>query len=772
MKPDEKESGIDLQQSQCRITGPQNERGLLAGTFLCFISGVYGILAAVTILAELKYDTFIVYAVLLLISGAIWGWLYVIQGSHLILWGCLFAVTAGTIFWNQAFLLEIVRQIIRGDLTPLLTMSEDVETVICSFVMSWGALCLYELTFHTRSGFFPVAVFAAVIGGQIYLGFAVSYYEICLLTFYLLSAEVLHHKKRLEQKAKKGVFALKSGGGDGIAAVEVCTALLLVAAYFVVTSSLRDHLYQIPLNIEAAVSQRLPQLFWQDPNEAVINRGELRGQNTQRVRVEMSEQPNGSILVKSFVGSGYLGDEWEEADESEYLAQEYMMNPSARETGNLYEEAFYDAASSLFQAISLDVRYSIITEDLTGDRVYRPYFATKTGEVGTEHSFDAYYVSSIMLMMEQRDNDLTVGTLPVGPYAQYVQEEYTKLPYGLERLKALCASHPAEGTEAITSQILELLWDHASYNLEPDPIPYGEDVAEYFLFERKEGYCQHFATAAVLMYRMYGIPARYVSGFVAPITSFEEGDNGWQAVLYGGQAHAWAEIYQSGLGWIPVETTPPGSIEGINDRSYEADPSLVISADDLESETESAQESEAETPAPTQPVTEAVPSSASEPAAPSDPETGGIAGQTSVLKVLSWIGGIVGSLLAASAVLGGSVYAAKERRRRLLQKQKNASATQMLESVMGMLHLRGLLRAYQGDEEDMALVLAEAVPQISERDAKLFLAAVERETFGNTPISHQERENARFVKEKTAELVYPQLGWWKRLYFRYGKVYG
>ena len=56
-------------------------------------------------------------------------------------------------------------------------------------------------------------------------------------------------------------------------------------------------------------------------------------------------------------------------------------------------------------------------------------------------------------------------------------------------------------------------------------------------------------------------------------------------------------------------------------------------------------------------------------------------------------------------MLGGSVYAAKERRRRLLQKLKNASATQMLESVMGMLHLRGLLRAYQGDEEDMALVL-------------------------------------------------------------------
>ena len=157
----------------------------------------------------------------------------------------------------------------------------------------------------------------------------------------------------------------------------------------------------------------------------------------------MSEQPNGSILLKSFVGSGYLGDDWEEADESEYLAQEYMMNPSARETGNLYEEAFYDAASSLFQAIILDVRYSIITEDLTGDRVYRPYFATKTGEVGTEHSFDAYYVSSIMLMNGTERYDLTVRYSCLWDRMPNMFRRSTQSFLMVwKRLKALCASHP------------------------------------------------------------------------------------------------------------------------------------------------------------------------------------------------------------------------------------------------------------------------------------------------------------------------------------------
>ena len=89
-------------------------------------------------------------------------------------------------------------------------------------------------------------------------------------------------------------------------------------------------------------------------------------------------------------------------------------------------------------------------------------------------------------------------------------------------------------------------------------MPLGEEVAEYFLFEGGQGYCQHFATAATLLYRLYGIPARYAAGYAVQPEEFEESEDGlYRAVLTDGQAHAWVEIYLKDAGWIPVEVTPP-----------------------------------------------------------------------------------------------------------------------------------------------------------------------------------------------------------------------
>lgn len=58
------------------------------------------------------------------------------------------------------------------------------------------------------------------------------------------------------------------------------------------------------------------------------------------------------------------------------------------------------------------------------------------------------------------------------------------------------------------------------------------------------------------MYRIYGIPSRYAVGFRVTPDLFEEQEDGrYKAVLTDEQAHAWAEIYFDGEGWLPVETT-------------------------------------------------------------------------------------------------------------------------------------------------------------------------------------------------------------------------
>ena len=85
----------------------------------------------------------------------------------------------------------------------------------------------------------------------------------------------------------------------------------------------------------------------------------------------------------------------------------------------------------------------------------------------------------------------------------------------------------------------------------------GETPIAYFLNESKTGCSPHFASAATIMFRMLGIPARYVVGYAASESLFTaQSDGTYTAVLQSDNAHAWTEIYISGTGWLPVETTP------------------------------------------------------------------------------------------------------------------------------------------------------------------------------------------------------------------------
>ena len=88
-----------------------------------------------------------------------------------------------------------------------------------------------------------------------------------------------------------------------------------------------------------------------------------------------------------------------------------------------------------------------------------------------------------------------------------------------------------------------------SYTLEPGV--YGRHTADEFWFDRKEGFCEHIASAFVVLMRALDIPARIVTGYqggeLNPVDGF------W--IVRQGDAHAWAEVWQAGLGWVRVDPT-------------------------------------------------------------------------------------------------------------------------------------------------------------------------------------------------------------------------
>lgn len=79
----------------------------------------------------------------------------------------------------------------------------------------------------------------------------------------------------------------------------------------------------------------------------------------------------------------------------------------------------------------------------------------------------------------------------------------------------------------------------------------GEPISD-FVLEKRAAHCQYFASAAVIMLRAIGIPARYTTGYYA-----HEAEEGGATIVRGRDAHAWAEAYLPNIGWISLDATPP-----------------------------------------------------------------------------------------------------------------------------------------------------------------------------------------------------------------------
>ena len=132
-----------------------------------------------------------------------------------------------------------------------------------------------------------------------------------------------------------------------------------------------------------------------------------------------------------------------------------------------------------------------------------------------------------------------------------VLERYRKLPDTLDpRVAELAAQIVDQATEPEEVAVMLERWlqRNLNYTLElPGDV---EDPLTDFLFVRKEGHCEHFATALAVMLRTRGVPARVVGGF------FGGERVGEKFVVRAGDAHAWVEAYSLTRGWLTFDATP------------------------------------------------------------------------------------------------------------------------------------------------------------------------------------------------------------------------
>ena len=127
---------------------------------------------------------------------------------------------------------------------------------------------------------------------------------------------------------------------------------------------------------------------------------------------------------------------------------------------------------------------------------------------------------------------------------------------------------------AITAAVLAHIRSAGfSYTLAPGY--YGRDGIDEFWLDRRAGFCEHFATAFVVVMRALGVPARVITGYQGADRSPLDGFY----VVRQSYAHAWAEVWQPRRGWQRVDPTAAVAPERIaRSRNLEPQPGLVAGA--------------------------------------------------------------------------------------------------------------------------------------------------------------------------------------------------
>lgn len=161
------------------------------------------------------------------------------------------------------------------------------------------------------------------------------------------------------------------------------------------------------------------------------------------------------------------------------------------------------------------------------------------------------------------------------------QHDYLQLPPGFNPRTLQWAAdlrrdprYADAGPRVLVQAVLQHIRS-AGFTYTLAPGTYGRDAIDEFWFDRKEGFCEHFAAAFVVVMRALDVPARVVTGYQGaeplPVDGY--------TVVRQNAAHAWAEYWQPGAGWVradPTAAVAPDRI--VRSRNLLPEPGLVAGA--------------------------------------------------------------------------------------------------------------------------------------------------------------------------------------------------
>ena len=310
-----------------------------------------------------------------------------------------------------------------------------------------------------------------------------------------------------------------------------------------------------------------------------------RQQSDEEMLTVTLAQPD-SYYLRGFVGENYDGSRWLP------LSREALAE-NADAFYWLHEGGFYGqtqlaqaAQTSAPDAVTEENRLSVANIGASSRYLYAPY-ETLPGSAGLDgqavgdaavcahglrgqRTYAILAANELLTQQNRIASALTADTAEnaaflakEAAYNRFVYANDTALPDSVRSyLQEKLGSYETEEGQShfdyakAKQNILFYLTTYADYNESVPAVPEGVDFVLNFLDGTQAGYDVHYATAAAMMFRYYGIPARYAEGFLITKEDAAALAPGDTISLDGTHGHAWVEYYQDGVGWLPFEVTP------------------------------------------------------------------------------------------------------------------------------------------------------------------------------------------------------------------------
>lgn len=281
--------------------------------------------------------------------------------------------------------------------------------------------------------------------------------------------------------------------------------------------------------------------------------GTVGGDGKPQTALKVYSETSGQVYMRLQSYGAYTGAGWNPANPySGTIENKYGMN---------YLTGFALGGAGR-QSVYMQVQ-------VMGSYYYLPYYLA-SGDYGYEiqqsdvlYSGDARKIYSLYYYPYNYLQDGAVKlylqnlTAAERGYRQFVYDNYLAVPKSTaDYLEQVIAAQGFDASDSgLAAKIAAYVHSAATYNLNYDKaLDKESDAVVSFLRDYKEGVCRHYASAATLLFRMMGIPARYTVGYTGMTAAGE-----WVEITTE-NAHAWVEIYVDGMGWVQIEVT--GSSDG------------------------------------------------------------------------------------------------------------------------------------------------------------------------------------------------------------------